>query len=195
MKDIFIHDTSVIDKGARIGTGSKVWHFSHISAGAEIGKFVNIGQNVFIGNKCKVGDHCKIQNNVSIYDNIYLGDYVFCGPSVVFTNVYNPRAFIERKSEYRDTHISLGVTLGANSTIVCGITIGEYAFIAAGSVVNRDIKPYALIAGVPGRQIGWMSRYGNKLDLPLDGNGKATCSFTSDKYILSNGLLRIEENA
>lgn len=181
------HDSAIVDAGAEIGEGSRVWHFAHVCAGARIGARVSLGQNVFVGNRVAIGDDCKVQNNVSVYDNVTLEDGVFCGPSMVFTNVYNPRSFVERKDEYRDTLVRRGATLGANCTIVCGATIGEYAFVAAGAVVNRDVKDYALVAGVPGRQIGWMSRYGERLDLPLDGDGEAVCAHTGDRYILKKG--------
>ncbi|WP_435166693.1 DapH/DapD/GlmU-related protein [Candidatus Pelagibacter bacterium nBUS_28] len=181
------HETAIIDQGAQIGSGSKIWHWSHICEGAKIGSKVTIGQNVYIGNKVVIGDKCKIQNNVSIYDNICLEEGVFCGPSVVFTNVYNPRAFIGRKSEYKDTLIKKGVTLGANSTIICGITIGDFAFVGAGAVVNKNVPPYALMVGVAAKQIGWMSRYGEKLDLPLKGNAETTCKHTNQIYQLKGG--------
>lgn len=183
------HESAIVDEGAQIGEGSRVWHFAHVCGGARIGKRVSMGQNVFIGNRVIVGDDCKIQNNVSVYDNVTLEDGVFCGPSMVFTNVYNPRGFVERKNEYRDTLVRRGATLGANCTIVCGSTIGEYAFVAAGAVVNRDVKAYALMAGVPARQIGWMSRYGERLELPLAGDGEARCTHTGDRYMLKEGEL------
>jgi UDP-2-acetamido-3-amino-2,3-dideoxy-glucuronate N-acetyltransferase len=181
------HDSAIVDEGAQIGAGSRVWHFAHVCGGARIGKRVSMGQNVFIGNRVVVGDDCKIQNNVSVYDNVTLEDGVFCGPSMVFTNVYNPRSFVERKNEYRDTLVRRGATLGANCTIVCGSTVGEFAFVAAGAVVNRDVRAYALMAGVPAKQIGWMSRYGERLELPLDGDGEAVCAHTGDRYILKEG--------
>lgn len=181
------HDSAIVDEGAEIGESSRVWHFAHVCGGARIGKRVSMGQNVFIGNRVTVGDDCKIQNNVSVYDNVTLEDGVFCGPSMVFTNVYNPRSFVERKDEYRDTLVRRGATLGANCTIVCGATIGEYAFVAAGAVINRDVKAYALMAGVPARQIGWMGRYGERLELPLDGDGEAVCAQSGDRYILKEG--------
>ena len=184
-----VHSSAIVDKGAQIGDGSRIWHFAHVCAGAKIGKNVSLGQNVFIGNKVIIGDNCKIQNNVSVYDNVILEDGVFCGPSMVFTNVYNPRSLIERKSEYRNTLIKKGVTLGANCTIVCGIAIGEFAFIGAGAVINKDVKPYALMVGVPAKQIGWMSEFGEQIPLPLTGEGQYQCPHTKNTYQLSkNGL-------
>lgn len=186
------HESAIVDDGAQIGEGSRVWHFAHVCAGAKIGKGVSLGQNVFVGNKVTIGDHCKIQNNVSVYDNVHLEEGVFCGPSMVFTNVYNPRSLIERKDEYRDTLVKKGATLGANCTIVCGVTIGAYAFVGAGAVVNKDIKSYALMVGVPAKQIGWMSEFGEQLDLPLVGDAEALCSHTGTKYILTDGNLSKE---
>lgn len=186
---VSIHPSAIVDDGAQIGEGSRVWHFVHVCAGARIGTGVSLGQNVFVGNKVVIGDRCKIQNNVSVYDNVTLEEGVFCGPSMVFTNVYNPRALIERKNEYRDTLIKRGATLGANSTIVCGVTVGEYAFVGAGAVVTKDVPPYALIVGVPGRQIGWMSEYGEQLDLPVSGDGEAACPHTGERYRLRSGRL------
>lgn len=183
------HPTAIVDKGAEIGEGSRVWHFVHICGGAKIGKNVSLGQNVFVGNKVIIGDYCKIQNNVSVYDNVTLEEGVFCGPSMVFTNVYNPRSMIERKNEYRDTLIKKGATLGANCTILCGTSVGEYAFVGAGAVINRDVKPYALMVGVPARQIGWMSEYGEQLDLPLKGQAQTACPYTGDLYILNGTTL------
>ncbi|GIZ51287.1 acyltransferase [Noviherbaspirillum aridicola] len=184
---ITIHPSAIVDDGAQIGDGSRIWHFVHVCAGARIGRGCSLGQNVFVGNRVVIGDNVKIQNNVSVYDNVKLEDDVFCGPSMVFTNVYNPRSAVSRKDEYRDTLVKRGATLGANSTIVCGTTIGEYAFVAAGAVVNRDVKPYALMAGVPARQIGWMSQFGERLDLPLEGNGKTICQHTGKTYQLEDG--------
>ena len=180
------HETAIIDEGAQIGSGSRIWHWTHICKGAKIGSEVSLGQNVFVGNKVIIGDHCKIQNNVSIYDNVSLEEGVFCGPSMVFTNVYNPRSFIERKNEYKNTLIKKGASLGANCTIICGIEIGEFAFVGAGAVVNKNVPPYALVIGVPARQIGWMSEYGEKLDLPLSGNAQTICKHSGKKYQLKN---------
>ena len=190
MKDkYFLHESSVIDEGATIGEGTKIWHFSHVCGGAEIGKNCSLGQNVYVGNKVRVGDNCKIQNNVSVYDNVTLEDDVFCGPSMVFTNVYNPRSAVSRKDEYRDTWVECGATLGANCTIVCGVRIGHHAFVGAGAVINRDVKPFALMVGVPAKHIGWMSAYGDRVDLPLQGAGSWTCPYTGDEYQLFDHAL------
>lgn len=189
---ITIHPTAIVDEGAQIGEGSRVWHWVHICGGAKIGRDCSFGQNVFVGNRVVIGNNCKIQNNVSVYDNVTLEDEVFCGPSMVFTNVYNPRSAVSRKDEYRNTLVKRGVTLGANSTVVCGTTLGEYSFVAAGAVINRNVKPYALMAGVPARQIGWMSQYGERLNLPLTGNGQAVCASTGKNYTLENGNLTLK---
>lgn len=191
--EYFVHETAIIDQGATIGKGSRVWHWVHISPGAVIGEHCSLGQNVFIGNKVTIGHNVKIQNNVSVYDNIVLGNDVFCGPSMVFTNVYNPRSAISRKTEYRTTIVEDGVTFGANCTIICGITIGRSAFIAAGAVVNADVPPYALIAGVPARQIGWMSKFGEQIPLPLTGNGEYTCPHMGLQYRLTGNTLECIE--
>lgn len=183
------HPSAIVDEGALIGEGSRIWHFVHVCGGARIGKGVSLGQNVFVGNKVLIGDHCKVQNNVSVYDNVTLEEGVFCGPSMVFTNVYNPRSLIERKAEYKDTVVKKGATLGANCTIVCGVTIGQFAFIGAGAVVTKDVPEYALIVGVPGKQIGWMSEYGEQLDLPLKGEGEAMCSHTGSRYVLQGNCV------
>jgi UDP-2-acetamido-3-amino-2,3-dideoxy-glucuronate N-acetyltransferase len=186
---VTIHPSAIVDEGARIGDGSRVWHFVHVCGGARIGKGVSLGQNVFVGNRVVIGDNCKIQNNVSVYDNVTLEEGVFCGPSMVFTNVYNPRSLIERKSEYRDTLVRRGATLGANSTVVCGVTIHEFAFIGAGAVVNKDVPAYALVVGVPARQVGWMSEYGEQIPLPLEGEGEYTCPHSGQRYRLNGRIL------
>ena len=185
-----VHPSAIVDDGAEIGDGSRVWHFVHICGGARIGKNVSMGQNVFVGNKVVIGDDCKIQNNVSVYDNVTLEDGVFCGPSMVFTNVYNPRSLINRKDQYLDTLVKKGATLGANCTVVCGVTIGEFAFIGAGAVINKDIPAYALMVGVPAKQIGWMSEFGEQLDLPLTGDAEAVCPYSGAHYSLVGGKLR-----
>lgn len=182
-----VHPSAIVDEGATIGSGTRIWHFSHICGGARIGTGCSLGQNVFVGNDVVIGNNVKIQNNVSVYDAVRIEDDVFCGPSMVFTNVYNPRSAVTRKNQYRTTLISRGATLGANTTIVCGTTVGEYAFVAAGAVVNRDVPDFALVAGVPARQIGWMSRYGERLDLPLEGDGEASCPYAGEHYILRDG--------
>lgn len=186
---VSVHSSAIVDDGAVIGVGSRVWHFVHVCAGARIGNYVSLGQNVFVGNEVVIGDRCKIQNNVSVYDNVTLEDGVFCGPSMVFTNVYNPRSLTERKNEYRDTLVKTGATLGANCTVVCGVTIGSYAFIGAGAVVLSDVPDFALVVGVPARQVGWMSAYGERLALPSLGEGSVFCKHTGDRYILQNGLV------
>jgi UDP-2-acetamido-3-amino-2,3-dideoxy-glucuronate N-acetyltransferase len=183
------HPSAIVDDGAQIGGNSRIWHFVHVCGGARIGAGVSLGQNVFVGNKAVIGDRCKVQNNVCVYDNVTLEEGVFCGPSMVFTNVYNPRGLIERKDQYRDTLVKRGATLGANCTIVCGVTIGAYAFVGAGAVVNKDVPDYALIVGVPGRQRGWMSAYGEQLDLPLTGEASVICPHTGDVYALSGSIV------
>lgn len=187
---VTIHPTAIVDEGAQIGEGSRVWHWVHVCGATKIGKGVSLGQNVFVGNKVIIGDRCKIQNNVSVYDNVTLEDGVFCGPSMVFTNVYNPRSLIERKSEYRDTLVKRGATLGANCTIVCGVTVGEYAFVGAGAVVNKNVPAYALMVGVPARQIGWMSEYGEQIPLPVKGQGQYQCPHTDHRYELAGDCLK-----
>ncbi|AWB67766.1 N-acetyltransferase [Saccharobesus litoralis] len=192
---ISIHESAIVDEGAKIGAGSRIWHFVHVCGGAKIGEKCSLGQNVFVGNKVEIGNNCKIQNNVSVYDNVYLEDDVFCGPSMVFTNVYNPRSAIERKSEYRDTLVKQGATLGANCTVVCGVTIGKYAFVGAGAVINKSVPDYALVVGVPAKQIGWMSEFGEQLELPLVGEAEARCSHTGSIYQLKhNKLVKLTES-
>ncbi len=189
---VSIHPSAIVDEGAQVGDGSRVWHFAHICAGARIGEGCSFGQNVFVGNEVTIGNNVKVQNNVSIYDAVLIEDDVFCGPSMVFTNVYNPRSAVTRKDQYRVTRVKKGATLGANSTIVCGVTVGDYAFVAAGAVINRDVKPYALMAGVPARQLGWMSQHGERLRLPLDGEGVAECPATGVRYRLADGAVSVE---
>jgi len=189
---VTIHPSAIVDEGARIGKGTRIWHFVHVCAGARIGKGCSLGQNVFVGNRVVIGDNVRIQNNVSVYDEVTLEDDVFCGPSMVFTNVYNPRSAISRKDEYRKTLVKRGATLGANCTIVCGVTIGEHAFIGAGAVVNRDVPAFALMLGVPARQRGWMSCFGEQLDLPLTGDGAARCAHTGERYRLAGGRLQLD---
>lgn len=184
------HDTAIVDEGAIIGQDSRIWHWAHICEKANIGQGCSIGQNVFIGNDVVIGNNVKIQNHVSIYDAVTLEDDVFCGPAMVFTNVYNPRSEIVRKNEYRPTLVKKGATLGANCTIVCGATIGSYAFVGAGAVINKDVPNYALMVGVPAKQIGWMSEYGEKLNLPSKGRGKAICEFTQQEYELLGTRLK-----
>ncbi len=186
----FIHETAIVDDGAQIGKDTRVWHWVHVCSGAVIGSKCSLGQNVFVGNDVTIGNNVKIQNNVSVYDNVTLEDDVFCGPSMVFTNVYNPRSAVERKSEYRETLVKKGATLGANCTIVCGVNIGEYAFIGAGAVVNHDVPAFALMVGVPAKQIGWMSEFGERLDLPLQGDAKTVCQHTGAVYRLINNIVQ-----
>jgi len=184
------HHTAIVDPGATIGIGTQIWHWVHVCAGAVIGERCSLGQNVFVANKVTIGNNVKIQNNVSIYDNVTLEDNVFCGPSMVFTNVYNPRSAVSRKDEYRDTLVKRGATLGANCTIVCGVTIGEYAFVGAGAVINRDVPDFALMVGVPAKQIGWMSAFGERLKLPIQGTGTEVCPHTGDVYQLGGKSLK-----
>jgi UDP-2-acetamido-3-amino-2,3-dideoxy-glucuronate N-acetyltransferase len=179
------HDSAIVDEGAQLGEGSKVWHFAHVSPGARIGAGCSLGQGVYVGNDVLIGNNVRIQNNVSVYDAVTLEDDVFCGPSMVFTNVYNPRAAVARKNEYRRTRVKRGATLGANCTIVCGVTIGEHAFIGAGAVVQKDVADFALMVGVPARRIGWMGRFGERLHFDLDG--RARCAASGDEYQMQDG--------
>lgn len=189
-KDVFIHHTSYIDENVKIDQGTKIWHFGHILKDCRIGKDCNFGQNVVVGPNVTIGNKVKIQNNVSIYDGVTLEDGVFCGPSCVFTNVHNPRSEIERKHEYRKTLVKKGATIGANATIVCGITIGSYAFVGAGALISKNVPDYALIVGVPGRHIGWISERGEKLNLPLSGEEVAICKSSKQKYHLNGNIVR-----
>ena len=183
-----VHPSAIVDAGAQLGAGTQVWHFAHICAGARIGAGCSLGQNVFVANDVCIGNGVKIQNNVSVYDAVTLEDDVFCGPSMVFTNVFNPRAALARKNEYRRTLVRQGASIGANATIVCGVSIGRHAFIGAGAVVTRDVPDFALMAGVPARQIGWISRHGERLSLPARGSGMARCPHTGDVYELRAGV-------
>ena len=186
-----VHSTAIVDAGAQLGAGTRVWHWVHICGGARIGAGCSFGQNVFVGNDVQIGNNVKVQNNVSVYDAVTLEDDVFCGPSMVFTNVYNPRSAVARKSEYRRTLVRQGATIGANATIVCGHTVGRYAFVGAGAVVQRDVPDFALVVGVPARRIGWMSRFGERLDLPASGEGEARCPHTGDRYVLQDDAVTL----
>lgn len=188
---VSVHPSAVIDDGAVIGEGARIWHFCHVSPGARIGARSVLGQNVYVGGGAVVGEDCRVQNNVSLYDSVILEDGVFVGPSAVFTNVVNPRARAERKSEYQETRVREGASLGANCTIVCGVTIGAYAFVAAGAVVTHDVPDFALVGGVPARVMGWISRHGDKLDLPVDGDGDASCPATGERYRMADGRVTL----
>ncbi|MGQ0537453.1 MAG: DapH/DapD/GlmU-related protein [Gemmatimonadaceae bacterium] len=188
MSKPFVHESSYVDDGAVVGEDTKIWHFCHVMSGAVIGRRCNLGQNVVVMGGTRIGDNCKIQNNVSVYEGVELEDEVFCGPSMVFTNVINPRSEVPRRSEFMKTLVRRGASIGANATIVCGVTLGEYAFVGAGAGVTRDVKPYALVAGVPARQIGWMCRCGVRLPAALD-SGRLVCGACGRVYALQNGRL------
>ena len=190
---VSVHPSAIVDDGAVLGDGCRVWHFAHVSAGARIGAGCSFGQGVYVGNDVQIGNNVKVQNNVSVYDAVTLEDDVFCGPSMVFTNVYNPRSAVTRKNEYRRTLVRRGATLGANCTIVCGTTVGSHAFVGAGAVVNRDVPDFALMVGVPARQVGWMSRFGERLALPLAGEAEAVCPHTGERYVLRGKRLVVAE--
>jgi UDP-2-acetamido-3-amino-2,3-dideoxy-glucuronate N-acetyltransferase len=192
MSEASIHPSAIVDPGATIGEGTRVWHWVHVCGGAVIGRNCSLGQNVFVGNRVRIGNNVKVQNNVSVYDNVTVEDDVFCGPSMVFTNVYNPRSAVSRKDEYRDTVVRRGATLGANCTIVCGVEIGQHAFVGAGAVINKDVPAFALMVGVPARHIGWMSRFGERLPLGTQGSGTAICAHTGDRYVLTEGVLQLD---
>lgn len=189
MSNFFVHESSYVDDNCIIGAGTKIWHFSHIMSGCQIGENCNIGQNVVVSPGVVLGANCKVQNNVSIYTGVRCADDVFLGPSMVFTNVINPRSAVSRKDEYRDTYIGRGASVGANATIVCGHTLGEYCLIGAGSVVTKDVPAFALMVGNPARRVGWVSRYGEKLH--FDAAGLATCPATGERYQLIDNLCHL----
>ena len=186
-----IHPSAIVDEGAQLGVGTRVWHFAHVCAGARIGEGCSLGQGVYVGNDVRIGRNVKVQNNVSVYDGVTLEDDVFCGPSVVFTNVHNPRSAVPRKSEYRPTLVRRGATLGANCTVVCGTTIGRHAFVGAGAVVSRDVADFALVVGVPAKPIGWVSRQGERL---VFEGGLAVCPATGERYVLRDGLCALADD-
>lgn len=191
MADYFAHPTAVIDEGCQIGAGTKIWHFCHLMSGCSLGEYCNLGQNVFVATGVTLGNGVKVQNNVSLYTGVICEDGVFVGPSVVFTNVMNPRSFLNRKDAYRTTLVKRGASIGANATVVCGVELGEYSFVGAGAVVTKSVPPFGLVVGNPARQIGWVSRHGHRLN--FDKNGKATCPESGETYLLSNGLVSICE--
>lgn len=186
MMDYYVHPSAIVDEGAQIAAGTKIWHFCHVMSGASIGPLCSLGQNVFVANKVVLGRNVKVQNNVSLYEGVHCEDDVFLGPSMVFTNVFNPRSAVSRKQEYRQTLVRRGATIGANATIVCGVEIGEYAFIGAGAVVTKNVPPYALVVGNPARQQGWMSAHGCKLQ--FDAQGHARCPESGEEYVLGEGV-------
>lgn len=188
-KHTFVHSSAFVDEGCQIGHGSQVWHFCHLMGGAVLGKRCKLGQNVFVASGVRLGNNVKVQNNVSIYEGVICEDDVFLGPSMVFTNVINPRSAVNRQGQYATTYVERGATIGANATIVCGIRIGAYAFIGAGAVVTKDVPPYALVVGNPARQIGWMSAYGHRLH--FDARGQATCPESGQKYLLKNEQISV----
>ena len=186
-----VHPSAIVDAGAVLGEGTRVWHFAHVCAGARIGSGCSLGQGVYVGNDVSIGHNVKIQNHVSVYDAVTLEDDVFCGPSMVFTNVHNPRSAVPRRAEYRRTLVRRGATLGANCTVVCGCTVGEYAFVGAGAVVSRAVPAFALVVGAPARRVGWMSRHGERLALPASGQAVATCPATGERYALAGDTLSL----
>ncbi len=190
-KDVYIHESSYVDSDVEIGEGTKIWFFSHILNNTKIGKKCSLGQNVSVGPNVEIGSNVKIQNNVSVYEGVTLKDNVFCGPSCVFTNVINPRSSVERKDEFKKTIVFEGASIGANSTIICGNNIGEYALIAAGSVVTKEVKPYSVVMGSPAKQTGWITKFGTKIDLPLKGSGTFTCSNSGEIYTLKGDSLEV----
>jgi len=191
-----VHPSAIVDAGAQLGEGTRVWHFAHVCGGARIGDGCSLGQGVFVANDVRIGANVKIQNHVSVYDAVTLEDDVFCGPSMVFTNVHNPRSAITRKNEYRPTLVKQGATLGANCTVVCGTTIGRHAFVGAGAVVSRDVPDFALVVGVPARRIGWVSRHGERLAFAADSDGEeADCPATGERYVLRRGLCALKREA
>ena len=190
-----VHPSAIVDAGAQIGTGTRVWHFAHVCAGARIGADCSLGQGVYVGNDVVIGRNVKVQNHVSVFDAVTLEDDVFCGPGMVFTNVHNPRSAVTRKNEYRRTLVRRGATLGANCTVVCGVTIGRYAFVGAGAVVSRDVPDFALVVGVPARQAGWMSRHGERLSFADALNGDAACPATGERYALRDGVCALVDEA